>query len=84
MRSLGYAIEIKFANVRHSLDDSLVNGIEKDICHLSALPDCVRRYLLLIDEAEAITPAEIRSILDNMKSKNITLVSNNQMLIKDV
>jgi len=81
--SLKIVIEIKYANVHHPLFDFKQGGIEKDIKLLQSLPEDVKKYLLLIDEAELINSNNdiVKNILKDAKTSNILVVSNNISLM---
>lgn len=82
--SLDSVIEIKYANIRQPLFDFNQGGIEKDFKLLKSLPPSVKRYFLLIDEAEAIDPAQdmIQIFLADAKLNRITIMSNNIGLMR--
>ena len=80
LETLECVIEIKLANVRAPYYDFKNGGIEKDIRLLQSIPDGVKRYLILVDEAELLDPKEIKRFIDDAIASNIIIVSNNQRL----
>lgn len=81
--SLDSVIEIKFANVRQPLYDFEHGGIDKDLNLLKSLRPGIKRYHLLIDEAEAIDPVQgaVREFLTEAKLNKIKVLSNNTKLM---
>ena len=84
LASLDSVIEIKYANVITPYHDFNSGGIKKDIKVLGTVPDSVKKYLIIVDEAELIEPGKIKNFLDDAKASHITIVSNNHKIISEV
>ena len=80
LETLEYIIEIKLANVVSPYYDFKKGGIDKDIRLLQSIPGRVKRYLILIDEAELIDPNRIKRFIEDTSAYEITIVSNNPKL----
>lgn len=70
-------IEIKYANFKRPDYDFLSRAIHKDIDKLSPFPDSVKKYFMLIDEADRIPEDNIRDLHNYIKDKSITILTNN-------